>query len=333
MCSARRVFPSSSLRHVPPWRLWLGTLLLSLLIHAWLLAPAGLPPGQRPRATAAPLQTRSVVPAPATTTPTAASPTIPAPTPPAAPVRSADFAKPPAAEATSERAEWPGDASELPPPAAQPAPAAEWLYRLEQNGRQGLARLIWQPLAGGYRLRLERELDARPLPGWRSEGAAGAQGLAPQRYAQQRLGRQGWQDTQATNFRRDEGTISFSASAQQVALPSGVQDRISGWLQLAAQVAGAPQRFGPGSELRLPVAGLRGEVREWSFDVLGEDSLSLPIGVVTALHLRRAPLGPYDGELEIWLDPARAHLPVRIHSPQADGRGWDLQLLDDKAKP
>ena len=138
----------------------------------------------------------------------------------------------------------------------------------------------------------------------------------------------------ATNFRRDEGLISFSASTEQVGLPAGVQDRISWWLQLAAIVAGAPQRFGPGSEIRLPVAGLRGEAREWVFEVLDEEPLSLPRSVLgSSLHLRRAALGPYDGSLELWLDPARGHLPVRLIVGMADDRGWELQLLDDKAKP
>ncbi|MET0518883.1 MAG: DUF3108 domain-containing protein [Burkholderiaceae bacterium] len=338
MRSSSRRLPVEPFRPPPllrAWRAWLAALLLSLLAHAWLLAPASAPQGQRVRAPAAPLLTRSVAapapPAPAPATATAALPPAPAapaappaPTPPAAAVRSADAA---AARASAVAAPEQAGEAATPLPPATPAPAAEWLYRLDQNGQQGRARLSWQPLQGGYRLRLERELAGRPLPGWRSEGALDGQGLAPQRYAQQRGGR----DAQATNFRRDEGLISFSASAELVAMPAGVQDRLSWWLQLAARVNGAPQRFGPGSALNLPVAGLRGEAREWRFEVLGEDSLSLPIGVLTALHLRRAPLGPYDGGLDIWLDPRRAHLPVRIVAAQADGRGWELQLLDEDA--
>ncbi|MGS0759272.1 hypothetical protein ACVBEH_33465, partial [Roseateles sp. GG27B] len=71
---------------------------------------------------------------------------------------------------------------------------------LLQNGQQGVARLSWQ-LAddGSYRLQLERELAGRTLPAWLSQGRLDALGLAPERFAQQRRGR----DTQATNFRRD----------------------------------------------------------------------------------------------------------------------------------
>ncbi|WP_320422880.1 DUF3108 domain-containing protein [Roseateles agri] len=207
------------------------------------------------------------------------------------------------------------------------APPREWTYHLRQGDRQGIARLSWQPQDDGYHLLLTRELDGKPLPGWRSEGGLDAkQGLVPRRYATQRQGR----DSQATNFRREEGLISFSASREQFALVSGVQDRLSWWLQLAARVAGAPQRFGAGGEIRITVAGLRGEPIEWIFDILGEEALVLPQQQVpAALHLRRAALGPYDGAIDVWLDPARDHLPVKLAVSTVDENGWAMELLDD----
>ena len=39
----------------------------------------------------------------------------------------------------------------------------------------------------------------------------------------------------------------------------------------------------------------------------------LPAGEVPqALHLQREPTRPYDTRVEVWLDPARQHLPVRV---------------------
>lgn len=292
-----------------------------MLAHGLLLTGTG--PLDRPLAgtPAAALQTRSL-PAPA---PAAVLAPATAATPPVRPL-------PPAASPT--------------PPVAEPAPAAppalataaplEWVYALRQNGQEGRARLSWQPQNEGYVLRLERELAGRALPGWRSQGRLGAQGLAPERYARQRRGR----DVQATNFRREEGLVSFSASAEQVPLPAGVQDRLSWWLQLAALVAAAPERASPGSLITLPVVGLRGEARDWAFEVVGSEPLVLPHSVLAdTLRLRRAALGPYDGSIELWLDPARSHLPVRIVVGQldpvdgGDARGWELQLLDDGDKP
>jgi hypothetical protein len=113
-------------------------------------------------------------------------------------------------------------------------------------------------------------------------------------------------------------------------MPEGVQDRISWWLQLAGMVAAAPQQFLPGRELRISVVGLRGEAREWVFDVLAYADLHLPAGpVLKAVHLRRQALGPYNGEIDIWLDPARYHLPVRLVFHMPDERGWELQLVDE----
>ncbi|MDN3919566.1 DUF3108 domain-containing protein [Roseateles violae] len=325
---------SSAAPPAPPARrglAWLAALGLSLLLHAALLWPRSIPqPSPRPAGVA--LQTRPM-PLPSTAA--------------ALPPEPVAIARSPPRRAAARMA--PGlPAATAPPPAAEPVPPApplaiapplEWLYLLSQQGRQGLARLSWQPQLerGAYVLSLERELDGRALPGWRSQGALDAQqGLSPQRYALQRPGRDGLpRDRQATNFRRDEGLISFSASAELVALPAGVQDRLSSWLQLAALVAGAPQRFGPGSEIRLPVVGLRGEAREQLFEVVGEEALTLPRQLLAStLHLRRAPLGPYESGLELWLDPARGHLPVRLlASGGLEGApGWELQLIEDNGK-
>lgn len=309
-------------------RPWLWALGLSLLVHGALLLPRDPAPARpgKPLAIATRFETRAL-PLPSVQPPPPTPPTPPTPIAPIAP-KSPAQAQPAATTAQIAAIEAPAGDDPSPPTAI--APAVEWRYLLRQNGREGLARLSWQPQDGGYQLRLEREIEGRALPGWRSQGGLDGQGLAPQRYAQQRRSRQGWQDSQATNFRRDEGIISFSASPDQVALPAGVQDRISWWLQLAAIVAGAPQRFGPGSEIRLPVAGLRGEVHDWVFEVVGDEALALPNTVLAStLRLRRAALGPYDGGIEVWLDPARGHLPVRLIVGGLEGRGWELQLIDD----
>lgn len=312
----RRPIPlQANVRRAAPWLWALG---LSVAAHVGGLFGNAVPaPEAAPRR--APISTRTLIIAPMPAAPpVAATPRITR-----APFhRAAKATEMPLAQAATEPA----------PADIRIAPAAEWLYRLRQNGRQGTARLSWQPQDGRYQLRLVRELEGRPLPGWRSEGSLDAQqGLAPLRYADQRKGR----DTQATNFRREEGLISFSASSEQFALEPGVQDRLSWWLQLAARVAGAPQRFGPGSEIRLSVAGLRGEPMQWLFEVVGEETLALPMSgaIASALHLRRAALGPYDGTLDLWLDPSRGHLPVKLLVGRPDEKGWELQLLDDKAEP
>lgn len=299
-------------------RRWVWALAAAVAVHACLLGPgheAAAP--SRANAGAASIRLVPAQALPVASPPTPVKPKARAIAKPARPVD-----PDPPAQAT--------DATAPSPAPTVIAPPVEWRYELRQNGKQGLARLSWQPEAGGYRLLLERELEGKPLPGWRSQGEIGAQGLAPVRYATQRKGH----DAQATNFRRDEGIISFSASTAEVALAAGVQDRISWWLQLGALVAGAPQRFGPGSEIRVPVIGLRGEPQDWIFEVIGEEALVLP-GAVTAssLHLRRASIGLYDNAIDVWLDPARGYLPAKLTSGSPGDRGWEMQRVDASGQP
>jgi len=219
-----------------------------------------------------------------------------------------------------------------PPPPAMEAPAmasadaapllrlagpASWQYRLRQGGQEGEALLDWQPQDDGrYRLRLTRRIGARDLPVWESQGQTGSAGLAPARFALQR----GGQDRQAINFDAEGRRVSFSASPNQLELPDGAQDRLSWWLQLAALVQAAPAQDG---RWRLWVAGLRGELREWTFEVV--DSVPADAGL---LHLRRLPLGERDPGVELWLDPGRGYWPVRLRQGDPETHGFEIRLSD-----
>ncbi|WP_310383949.1 DUF3108 domain-containing protein [Roseateles sp.] len=304
-------------------RAWAWAAVLSLAAHGLLLSTRQTAEPRVPsRAPAVKVSLQHEA-APPTPAPVTAPPAQPKPKQPRPLATKAEHA--PTVEAISPLAG-----------AARPKlpPAIDWRYLLLQSGRQGEAKLTWRPDGAVYSLRMERELDGRLLPGSRSEGRLNSQGLSPERFTQQDTGRAGQapRDAAATNFRqgKQQDRVSFSASAEQVPMADGVQDRISWWLQLAATVAAAPHAFVPGRELRIPVVGLRGEAREWIFEVLPAQDLELPIGrVLHAVHLRRAALGAYSGEIELWLDPARHHMPVRVLYSLPDGRGWDLQLLDE----
>lgn len=317
-----------------PWLLALG---LSTVAHAWLLQQSGEAESPRPpapqanpgRATVRVLSTAPVSATAPEAMRTPAPKLPPARSRSAAPVATPNHTQPvpaasPAAQAEATTPEpAPATAAPSPPHTARLAAAGEWHYILLQNGAYGRARLNWQPSGRDYSLMLERELEGRPLPAWKSQGQIDEQGLSPERYVQQRRGR----DMVATNFRRDEGLISYSTSADLVPLPAGVQDRLSWWIQLAALIEARPEHYPPGSELRLPVAAFRGEAREWVFQVLDQQTLELPgASVARALHLRRLALGPYSGEIEVWLDPARGHIPVQLIMDLPDDRGWQLQL-------
>jgi hypothetical protein len=195
---------------------------------------------------------------------------------------------------------------------------ASWHFRLRQSGQDGEALLDWKPQDdGSYSLRLTRRVGERTLPALESLGHTGSAGIAPERFALQR----GGQDRQAINFDNEGRRVSFSASTARLDLPEGTQDRLSWWLQLAALVQAAPA---PGGRWRVWVAGLRGELREWTFEAVDAG----PEDTGNLLHLRRQSLGPNDPGIELWLDPARGYWPVRLRQGDPETRGFEIRLAD-----
>ena len=284
--------PSSpALPHIRSWRPWGLALLAVLSAHAWMLGPPPAEPVRAPPAMQAWLRLE----------PARAAPVLPA-------------AKPAAARRPSKATLPASSSPSMPAPSLSVAPSLAWDYRLRLNGRDGRARLSWQlDEDGAYRLQLDRWLGDRSLPAWRSTGRVSPEGLAPSRYAELR----GEREARATNFRREEGLISYSASSELVPLVDAAQDPISWWLQLAALAAAqAPQP--PGREIHLPVAGLRGEPSEWVFELIDVEQ--------GLLHLRRPAAAEWDGTLDVWLDPARHHLPVRLQNGDPETRGWALEF-------
>lgn len=327
---------------------WLLLALAVLLAHLLLLH--ALPGGpERPGAAAAPLQLRWIVAdlpaAPGGTDAAMAQrgpllATAPGAVPSAAPrsrarasgavvapaADDAPAAAAPGAAAGAAPAEpgaeppWPVYATRLPDPALLH-------YKLQRGGREGLARLQWQRDDSGYQLRLDTEWPGQPGSGAASRGLVDADGLAPVRQAQLRRSR----EVRAVNFQREAGIISFSGPQRVYALGPGAQDRVSWLIQLPAIVAADESRARPGGEIALFVAGPSGDAEVWRFAVEGREHLTLPAGeVADALYLRREPTRPYDTRVEVWLDPARAHLPVRVRYTPVPG---DEPLLLELTRP
>ncbi|RQO55927.1 hypothetical protein DBR47_18840 [Paucibacter sp. KBW04] len=306
---------------------------LSLLGHAGLLLlNSEAEPARDTSGSKAQLPALSASAAASKATPLGSVQTLPAaankpgPEPPLKPAQRNPLASPSPAPKPAALPSQAKSLQESNPPSGTPAPAltslpsGEWHYQLSQQGREGQAVLRWDLQAdGAYVLSLERELAGRPLPGWRSQGRMDAQGLAPQRFVQTQRGR----ERAALNFRREEGVLSFSASEDLLPLEPGLQDRLSWWLQLASLAQSQPERFRPGREIALRVAGLRGQPQDWIFEVLPMEAK----GSSPLLHLRRQAINEYSGEIHLWLDPARQYLPVRVLFQLPDERGWSLQLM------
>lgn len=323
--------PAHRLAHSPARGL-ATALGLALLAHAWLLAswPAQEPPALHSAPVLLSLREAARPASPAVPAPPPAQATAPAegprPSPPArpspepAPARIDTAAAPPLpASAPEDIAMTAQDLLALPPQGE-----GLWRYRLRQAGAEGQAWLHWQSQGEDYTLQLRRQLPGHPLPGWRSEGRLEALGLAPQRFAVLR----GPREMQALNFRREQGVISYSASAELQPLAPATQDRLSWWLQLPALLQAWQVRHGepmPGQRFEIPVALIRGGLHRWQFSVLGQEA--------GLWHLQRGGLGPRDTRLDVWLDPARQYLPVRLHQQIGEEEGWEMELQDELAGP
>lgn len=217
---------------------------------------------------------------------------------------------------------------EPPPPVyATRVPAStELRYSLRRGAATGAAWVSWRADAQRYELQLQATLPSGASLEQRSEGGFDGAGLAPTRLADRRRGR----DQRAANFQRERGVITFSGSRAEFPVVAGAQDRLTWLVQLAAIAAGAPQGLREGSEVSMLVVGARGAASVWRFQVQSMQTVSWAQGTSQALWLLREPQHPYDLRVEVWLDPAREHWPVRVRQTQVPGgEATEWQLSED----
>jgi hypothetical protein len=298
----------------PRWRMPCATLAAVLVAHALLLGLWPRVPGPGWRTQTAPrLTVRQVV-------QRAALPALPATA--AAPLRAApDAARVPATQPVAAAPAPPASTATQAPPAPDPGglevpvyatvlpPSATLRYRLQRGSGGGRAELQWALAEdGSYLLALQIEPRGAVASGWTSTGRIDAHGLAPDRAAESQRGR----DRRAVHFQRGVARITFSGPQLEYPLLPGAQDRLSWMVQLPAIVAAEPALATPGREVLLFVVGVRGDAGVWTFTAQGRETLALADeGATEALHFRRLPQRPYDTQVDVWLDPARHHLPVR----------------------
>jgi hypothetical protein len=209
------------------------------------------------------------------------------------------------------------EADEEPPVfATRLPPAAVLHYELRRGVLSGQGVMNWHPGADGYELDIVGSAFGLELLSWSSRGGYDAAGLAPLRFVDRRRGRA----AQAANFQRGKGLISWSSVTTTVPLAAGAQDRLSWMVQVPAIVEAAPARFVAGERIPMLVTGARGDADVWTFAVVGvEDVEVVGTRIEGALALRREPRKPHDTKVEVWLDPARRHLPVRVKLSSAEG--------------
>lgn len=221
-------------------------------------------------------------------------------------------------DAAGQAAAWAAAATEVPVYVTRMPPAGLWRYRLQRGLMVGEAELLWAPRAGGqYEMQLTGRVAGVTMLEWASQGQLDSAGVAPERLAIRRRGR----DRQAVNFQREAGKITFSGPTHELPLLPGVQDRLSWMVQLSAIVAAAPDRHGTGASVVLFVAGARGDADLWTFVVQGVETLDER----PTLKLVREPRRRYDTRAEVWLDPADHFMPLRVvQTPSGGGAALEL---------
>lgn len=193
---------------------------------------------------------------------------------------------------------------------------------IRRGALSGTGELNWQHDGLGYTLSLPGSVFGLEVVGQASRGGFDAAGLAPERFVDRRRGR----DRQAANFDRSAGRITFSGPAVSYPLVPGAQARLSWMVQLPAIVEADAARWTAGTRVAMFVAGSRGDADVWTFSVQGLESVEGSAGhVVDALRLTREPRRPYDTQIEVWLDRARQHLPLRVRMTPLPG-GETLEL-------
>lgn len=157
-----------------------------------------------------------------------------------------------------------------------------------------------------------------------SVGNIGTDGLLPTRFSDKA------RSELAAHFDHEAGKVVYSANTAEAALLAGTQDQLSLPLQLAAMVAGEPEKYSRGTTVTVQVVGAR-EASLWLLTVEGPETLILPIGEVPTLKLQRNPRQPYDQKVELWLAPLHGYLPARIRLTQSNGDYLDQKLLSVEA--
>ena len=234
------------------------------------------------------------------------------------------------------------DTAQAPPVYATQVPApARLRFVAKVNGQTGSAVLDWQHDGQRYRATLRVQGPQRPLIEQESTGAFDAHGLAPERFVDRRRGRL----VGAAHFRRDSARISFSGPQTDYPAWPGAQDRLAWLPQLVAVAAAAANAAANAAasaqadsasaaptEISLFVADARGLARLWVFQAMGEDAVVTDGGSVPALRWLRAPQRSDELRVEVWLDPARGHWPVRLVQT-APFSGAVVDLVRSEAPP
>lgn len=208
-------------------------------------------------------------------------------------------------------------------------PSAELKYDVQQvpadggHPRYGSGVISWRREGGKYQVNGEADVLFFTLLKFTSEGGFDSYGIAPVMYSEKRFRR----SETATHFNRDERkNISFSASQLSYPIKGGEQDLSSVIWELSGIGRGDREKFVPGAQIDLFVAGVR-DADIWSILVIGPEDIEVGRGKTQAWHVVRIPrVGSYDKKIDIWLAPQDQWYPVKIRQTEKGGDFVDMTM-------
>lgn len=182
---------------------------------------------------------------------------------------------------------------------------------------QAAGELRWQHNDSAYELTLSVRAFLLGRRQWRSAGRIDASGLAPVRFSDI------WRNERAAHFDRSQQRIVFSSNSTPAALEPGAQDQISLYVQLAAAMAGEPERYEPGTRLQVQTVTVR-DALPWSLVLEGGETMTIEGQSLKVLKWVCQPRNRFEARVEFWVAPEHAWLPLRIRITQTSGSFIDL---------
>ncbi len=209
----------------------------------------------------------------------------------------------------------------LPPPAQ-----LNYTVLAARDGRkvEGRGTINWQPNGDQYSISGDAGIIFLTVLNYKSSGSVDLSGITPELYVEKRFGK----SETNTHFHRERKTISFSASTNSYPTSGGEQDRASVIWQIAAMGRGDSEKFTPGLNFGMLIAGTR-TAAVWRVVVNRKQSIRLTNETVDAWHLTIMPVEQtQELQFELWLAPEKEWYPVKL--VYSDKKSGYLELLLNK---
>ena len=209
----------------------------------------------------------------------------------------------------------------LPPPAQ-----LNYTVLAARDGRkvEGRGTINWQPSGEQYSISGDAGIIFLTVLNYKSTGSVDLSGITPELYVEKRFGK----SETNTHFHRERKTISFSASTNSYPTSGGEQDRASVIWQIAAMGRGDSDKFIPGLNFGMLIAGTR-SAAVWRVVINGKQSVRLTNETVEAWHLTILPVEQsQELQFELWLAPEKEWYPVKL--VYSDKKSGFLELVLNK---